>query len=258
MERLQLRGTAIDIVRRAIKHVHLSVHPPTGRVRISAPKAAKLDSLRLFAIRKLGWIRSQQARMQAQEREMPRAFVDRESHYVWGRRCLLRVTETEQRPTVEARPRTLLLQVRPGASRARREAVIEAWYREEVRAAAHDRISHWVRALGLMRPEVRVQRMRTKWGTCNQVRRRLLLNTWLAKKPGECLDYIVLHELVHLLEPDHGPRFVAMMDQHMPSWRHVRDRLNRLPTGPESWDDAGAAVSPRLSPAPRAPRRRAP
>lgn len=235
MELLDLRGTEIEVVRRDIKHVHLTVHPPAGRVRISAPRNTHLDSLRLFAIQKLGWIRSQQNRMQAQERETPRAYVNRESHYVWGRRCLLRVSEVEARPKVEARPRSLLLQVRPGASRERREAVMEAWYREQVHAAAAPRIQHWVRALGVQRPTVRVQRMRTKWGTCSRAGGRLLLNTWLAKKPPECLDYIVLHELTHLLEPDHGPRFVAILDKHMPSWRVVRDRLNRLPTGPESW-----------------------
>lgn len=236
MERLELRGTEIEVVRRAIKHVHLSVHPPAGRVRIAAPWTAKLDSLRLFAIQKLGWIRTQQSRMQAQERETPRAMVDRENHFVWGRRCLLRVVEVDDAPTVEARPRTLLLSVRPGSSRERREAILEAWYREQVREAAEARIDHWVRVLGLRRPSVRVQRMRTKWGTCNRAGGRLRLNTWLAKKPPECLDYIVLHELAHLRVPDHGPRFVAILDKHMPAWRRVRDRLNRLPTGPESWD----------------------
>lgn len=238
MERLDLRGTAIEVVRRDIKHVHLSVHPPAGRVRIAAPRTTKLDSLRLFAIQKLGWIRNQQARMQAQDRETPRTFVDRESHYVWGRRCLLRVVETEARSLVTARPRSLLLQVRTGSSRDRREALVEAWYRDQVREAVEPRIDHWVRVLRVQRPDVRVQRMRTKWGSCNRKGGRLLLNTWLAKKPPECLDYIVLHELTHLLEPDHGPGFVAIMDKHMPAWRRVRDRLNRLPTGPESWEDA--------------------
>jgi hypothetical protein len=136
MEAMQLGGTAIDVVRRDIKHVHLSVHPPEGRVRLAAPHRTSIDSLRLFAIEKLGWIRTQQQRMQGQDREPPRAFVDRESHYVWGRRCLLRVIEVAARPSVEARPRSLLLQVRPGASHERRAAVLEEWYRDQVRTAA--------------------------------------------------------------------------------------------------------------------------
>jgi predicted metal-dependent hydrolase len=241
MEAMQLGGTAIDVVRRDIKHVHLSVHPPEGRVRLAAPHRTSIDSLRLFAIEKLGWIRTQQQRMQGQDREPPRAFVDRESHYVWGRRCLLRVTEVAARPSVEARPRSLLLQVRPGASHERRAAVLEEWYRDQVRTAAAPRLDHWVQVLGVRRPEIRVQRMRTKWGTCNRSSYRVLLNTWLAKKPPECLDYILLHELAHLKVPDHGPRFVAIMDRLMPSWRQVRDRLSRLPTGPETWE-AGATI----------------
>lgn len=245
MERLDLRGTEIEVVRRDIKHVHLTVHPPAGRVRIAAPRGTKLDSLRLFAIQKLGWIRTQQTRMQAQERETERAYVDRENHFVWGRRCLLRVEEVNEPPRVEARPRTLVLRVRPGARRDRREAVIEAWYRQQVREAAEPRIDHWVRRLGLQRPTVSVQRMRTKWGTCNRASGRLRLNTWLAKKPPECLDYILLHELVHLIEPDHGAGFVALMNKHMPSWRRVRDRLNRLPIGPESWETAALPIPVR-------------
>ncbi|MCU0866666.1 MAG: M48 family metallopeptidase [Planctomycetes bacterium] len=245
MERLDLRGTEIEVVRRDIKHVHLSVHPPAGRVRIAAPRATKLDSLRLFAIQKLGWIRQQQKRMRTQERETGRTYVNRESHYVWGRRCLLRVIEADEKPRVEARPSSLLLRIRPAASRDRREAVVEGWYREQVREAAALRMDHWVRVLGVRRPEVRVQRMRTKWGSCNRIGGRLRLNTWLAKKPPECLDYIVLHELVHLLEPDHGPRFVQIMDQRLPSWRRIRERLNRLPTGPETWNDEAAAGGPQ-------------
>jgi predicted metal-dependent hydrolase len=175
--------------------------------------------------------------MQTQERETPRSFLDRESHFVWGRRLLLRVVEAEGSPWVELRPRNLVLHVRKGSSTERRAALVESWYRDQLRAAAAPRIDHWVRVLGVKKPSLHVQRMRTKWGTCNRESGRLRLNTWLAKKPTECLDYIVLHELAHLRVADHGPRFVAILDEYMPAWRRVRERLNRLPTGPESWGD---------------------
>src|SRR5262245_53090060 len=219
MATLDLAGTEIEIVRRSIKHVRLTVHPPTGRVRISAPHRVSEDSLRLFAIAKLGWIRTQQKKMLAQDRETMRDYVDRETHWVWGRRCLLRVMEADAQPQIEARPRTLVLHVRPGCSRERKEAILDAWYRKQVREAAAERIAHWVKVLGAPEPEIRVQRMRTKWGTCNRDSCRVLLNTRLAKKPPECLDYVLLHELAHLKERAHGRRFVAILDRCMPTWR---------------------------------------
>ncbi|MFY9341985.1 MAG: SprT family zinc-dependent metalloprotease [Planctomycetota bacterium] len=230
---LELGGTSVDVVRRDIKRVQLTVHPPTGRVRIAAPGRVALETLRLFAIAKLPWIRRQQHRMQGQVRETRRDFVDRESHYVWGRRYLMKVIEGGA-AGVDLRPRTLLLAVRPGASTDEREAVLAKWYRRQVHDAAQVLLERWARGLGVEVRGLRVRRMKTKWGSCSPNTGTVLLNTELAKKPAECLHYVVAHELLHLIDRSHGPRFVAMLDRLMPRWRDTREMLNRLPLRAES------------------------
>ena len=232
---LELGGVAVDVVRKDIKNVHLSVHPPTGRVRISAPLRMSLDTIRLFAISKLGWTRQQQQRLRGQERETRREYLDRESHFVWGRRLLLRVEEADAAPKVEIKHARLLLRVRPGADEAAREAVIAGWYRQLVRTAVPTLIESWERRLSVRVNGYFVQQMRTKWGSCNPTARTIRLNTELAKKPQECLEYIVVHEMVHLLEPTHSPRFLAIMDRVMPEWRNMRELLNRLPASYHGW-----------------------
>ena len=212
----------MDVVRKDIKNVHLSVYPPTGRVRISAPARMSLDTIRVFAISKLGWIRQQQKKLREQERETPREYLDRESHYVWGRRVLLKVVEEDEPPQRAATSSTLLLRVRPGTDEATREAVVEDWYRQLLKAAVPPLIATWEPRLGVKVNGFFVQQMKTKWGSCNPTARTIRLNTELAKKPRECLEYIVVHEMVHLLEPTHNPRFVALMDRFMPKWQETR------------------------------------
>ena len=232
---LQLGGIAVDVVFKDIKNVHLSVYPPHGRVRIAAPERMKLDTVRLFAISKLEWIRRQQKKLVAQEREAPREYLDRESHYVWGRRYLLKVVEVDQAPSIELTHRNMILRVRPGADDARSSEVIEAWYRGQLKAAVLPLIGLWGPIIGVDAGRLFVQRMRTKWGSCNVASRSIRLNTELAKKPRECLEYIVVHELVHLRERTHGARFIALMDRHLPNWRHRRQALNSLPVRNENW-----------------------
>lgn len=234
-KQVKLGDIAVDVVLKDIKNVHLSVHPPTGRVTISAPERMKLDTVRVFAISKLGWIRQQQRKLQEQERETPREYLDRESHYVWGRRHLLKVIEVDQPPLVELKHNRLLLQVRPGSNELKRRAIVEDWYREQVKQAASPLIAEWQSRLGFKVQRLFVQRMKTKWGSCNPQARSVRLNTDLAKKPRRCLEYIVVHELVHLIEPTHNARFVALMDRFMPKWNSYRDALNRLPVRHESW-----------------------
>lgn len=232
---LTLGDITLDVVRKDIKHVHLSVHPPTGRVRISAPSRMSLDTIRGFAIAKLGWIRRQQARIREQERATPRDYVSRESHSVWGKRYLLTVEECAETPSVELTQSRMLLRVRPGSGTARREALVEAWYREQVHVAVPPLLALWQPRLGVKTERFFVQRMKTRWGSCNVKRHTIRLSTELAKKPAECLEYVVVHELVHLLEPSHNARFVALMDRFMPQWRFRRGVLNRLPVRHESW-----------------------
>jgi len=231
----ELGDITVDVVLKDIKNVHLSVHPPEGRVRISAPKRMSLDTLRVFAISKLAWIQQQQAKLREQERETPRDYVDRESHYVWGKRYLLTVDERDAPPGIELQHHRMRLRVRPGTGEAKRQALVEAWYREQLKAAVPPLLAEWQPRLGVAVERWFVQRMKTRWGSCNHRARTIRLNTELAKKPAECLEYIVVHELVHLLEPTHNARFVALMDQCMPQWRFHREALNRLPVRQETW-----------------------
>ena len=225
----------VEVVRKVIRNVHLTVHPPDGRVRLAAPSRMSLEVLRLFAIKKLAWIREQQRVIRAQERETTRECLNRESHYLWGRRYLLKVIEKGAAPVIALKPRTLVMQVRPGTASSRRDALLAAWHREQVRAAAGPVIAKWSRALGVRTDRVIVRRMKTKWGSCTPASQTIRLNTELAKKPHECLEYIIVHELVHLLEPSHGERFVALMDAQLPAWRERRAVLNRLPVRHEEW-----------------------
>ena len=235
MSQINLGHIAVDVVLKDIKNVHLSVHPPTGRVRIAAPKRTHIDTIRVFAISKLDWIKQQQTKLRAQERETPRDYVDRESHYVWGRRYLLTVSERDEPPSIELKHSRMLLRVRPGTDEDKREALVEEWYREQLREAVPALLTRWQPLLGVRVERFFVQRMKTKWGSCNHKAGTIRLNTELAKKPAECLEYIVLHELVHLVEPTHNANFVALMDRFMPKWQLHRQVLNRLPVRREKW-----------------------
>jgi predicted metal-dependent hydrolase len=232
---IRLGDIAADVVLKDIKHVHLSVYPPTGRVRISAPRRMDLDTIRVFAISKLDWIRRQQRKFAAQERESPREYLERESHYVWGKRYLLEVSECEGRARVELKHSRLRLCVRPAVGQEERLAIVESWYRTQVKAAAAPLIAKWEPILGVSVSRFHVQRMKTRWGSCNHESRSIRLNSELAKKPPACLEYIVVHEMVHLIEPTHNAHFVALMDRFMPQWSARRDQLNRLPVRHEVW-----------------------
>ena len=194
-----------------------------------------LDTLRVFAVSKLDWIKRQQQKMIEQERETPREFLDRESHYVWGKRYLLTVIEQDQVPAVELQHSHLLLRVRPGTTEDKRQAIVEDWYRSQLKQAAPPLIAKWEKLMGVKVERFFVQKMKTRWGSCNPVARSIRLNTDLVKKPRECLEYVVVHELAHLLEPSHNARFIALMDRFMPKWQFYREQLNRLPVRHEEW-----------------------
>jgi predicted metal-dependent hydrolase len=205
-------------------------------VRIAAPERMSIDTLRVFAIAKLPWIKKQQLKLQDQERETAREYIDRESHYVWGKRYLLKVVEADQPPSVELNHGRMILRVRRGTDRAKRQAVVEEWHREQLRQAVLPLIKKWEWLLGVRVRRFFVQRMKTKWGSCNDRAGSIRLNTDLARKPMECLEYIIVHEMVHLLEPTHNARFKALMDQFMPKWQSNREVLNRLPVRHASWN----------------------
>lgn len=234
-QHLQLGDITVDVVLKDIKNVHLSVYPPAGRVRIAAPSRMSLDTIRVYAISKLGWIKEQQQKFQEQERETPREYVERESHYVWGQRYLLSVVEVDQPPLVVLDHNRMLLTVRPSADERKREALVEEWYRRQLKEVVPPLIARWEPVMGVQVARFFVQRMKTKWGSCSPGTRTIRLNTDLAKKPRECLEYIVVHEMAHLLEPTHNAHFINLMDRFMPRWQFYRDQLNALPVRHENW-----------------------
>lgn len=232
---LELGGITVDVLKKDIKNIHLSVHPPTGRVRISAPLRMTTDTIRVFAIAKLGWIKQHQQKKHVQARETPREYIDRESHYLWGQRYLLKVIEEDARPSVEVTHQHLILKVRPKADETRKQAIMDGWYRDSVKENATPMISKWERLIGVKHDKCFVQRMKTRWGGCNVETKCIRLNSELAKKPTECLEYIVVHELTHLLIPNHSRLFTEKMDSLLPDWRERRNSLNRLPVRHEDW-----------------------
>ncbi|MDK2013992.1 MULTISPECIES: M48 family metallopeptidase [unclassified Deinococcus] len=228
----------LTVIRKAVKNVHLSVHPPDGRVTLVAPVDTRLDVARAYAISKLRWIEQQQHALQAQVRETPRAFITRESHYVWGRRYLLRVQEADRKPSVTLDHRHLTLTVRPGTSPAQRAQVIHDWHKGLLRAAAEPMIAAWEDRLGVRVRKLFLQRMKTRWGSCSPQAGHIRLNTELVKKPKDLLEYVVIHELIHLIDPTHGERFLTLLNEHVPTWREARAELNELPLRSEEWPSA--------------------
>ncbi|WP_243366079.1 M48 family metallopeptidase [Fundidesulfovibrio soli] len=233
--RISLGEIEVDVVLKDIKNIHLSVYPPHGKVRVAAPSRMDLDTIRVFTISKLDWIRKQQAKFRDQERETPREYLERESHFLWGRRYLMRVVEEDEVPRVELEHRTMTLRVRPGTDENKRQDIVEGWYRGQVKAAATPLIKKWEKRLGVQLERFSVRRMKTRWGSCNPTTRSIRFNTDLAKKPKDCLEYLVVHELAHLVEPTHNSRFVDLMDRLMPKWRFHREQLNQLPVRHEDW-----------------------
>lgn len=234
-ETIQFGDVAIAVRLRDVKHVHLSVHPPSGRVTLVAPSGTRPEVARAYAASKLGWIRDQQAKLRGQERETPRQFVERESHYLWGRRYLLSVREGNAKPTVHLTHRSIILTVRHGSGRAKRAAIIHEWHKFLLHEKVPELIRKWESRLGVNVANYFLQRMRTKWGGCNSRARTIRLNTELVKKPPDLLEYVVVHEMLHLIAPNHDEPFVTLMDRNYPTWREARLELNELPLAAEEW-----------------------
>ncbi len=234
-EIIHLGDIAIAVTRKAVKHVHLSVHPPLGRVSLVAPLGTHPEVARAYAISKLEWIRERQAEFRGQARETRRELVTRESHYVWGKRYLLKVVEREGKPFVALDHRRVTLTVRPGSGPAKRKEVMHAWHKSLLHRAVPPLIERWERRLNVRVIGYYLQRMKTKWGSCNATARHIRLNTELVKKPNDLLEYVVVHEMVHLRVPTHSERFVALLSEHYPAWREARAELNELPLTDEGW-----------------------
>ncbi len=227
----------MDVVRKDIKNLHLGVYPPNGRVRVAAPLVVSNEAVRLAVIDKLGWIKRQKAKFAQQPRQSRREMVNGESHYFLGRRYRLRVHEHDAPPKVAMRGiASLDLYLRRGISPSQRETILIKWHREQLRALIPPLLAKWQPILGVEIAEWGIKKMKTKWGSCNPTSRRIWLNLELAKKPAQCIEYILVHELIHLLERNHTERFTALMDVHLPQWRQYRGMLSKTPLGHEEWD----------------------
>jgi predicted metal-dependent hydrolase len=236
MYQIKVGNIAIDVVRKDIKNLHLGVYPPSGRVRIATPLKIDDEAVRLFAVSKMAWIKKQQLKFETQERQSERRFVSGESHYYKGRRYLLNVIYHNAAPKVEIRNKTHIdLYVRVGSTCEQRGKVLTKWYRKQLKDQIPALIAKWQRIIGVEVDDWGVKKMKTKWGTCTLASRRIRLNLELAKKPEHCLEYIIVHEMVHLIERDHGDRFVAYMDKFMPQWHLYKEELNRSMLSHETW-----------------------
>jgi len=236
MEQLRLGNITVDVEQKDIKNIHLSVYPPSGRVRIAAPLRMDLDTIRVFALSKLSWIKKQQMKFKGQDRETPRDFINSESHYLGGKRYLLKVIEHNASPNVVLKHGTIELFVRHETSKEKRKVILDEFFRQQLKESVPALITKWEKRMNVHVNEFGIRKMKTKWGTCNREAKRIWLNLELAKKPVECLEYIVVHELAHLLERHHNDRFIALMDGFMPKWRFFKAELNRLPISHFDWN----------------------
>lgn len=230
-EVIELGEVRIQLTRKRVKHVHLTVHPPDGRVTLVAPPNTRPEVARAYAISKLGWIKQQQTALSSQARESPRRYVTRESHQLWGRRHLLTVIEADAKPYVKLDHRRIKLAVRPGSDATKRAEVMHEWHKQLLHAEIPALIARWEKKLRVKVSGYFLQRMKTKWGSCNHRAGNIRLNTELVKKPKDLVEYVVVHEMLHLLEPTHNERFVALLDRWWPHWQEARRELNSLPLG---------------------------
>ncbi len=235
MPQIALRDIKIDVTYKDIKNVHLSVYPPYGKVRISAPLRLDLDTIRIFAISRLGWIRKQQTKLSQQAREPARDYVSRESHYYLGKRYLLKISEIETAPKVILKHSTIEMQIRPGTTTEKREDILDEWYRQRLKVITPPIVHKWGKTLNVHVKAFGIKKMKTKWGSCNRKVGRIWLNLELAKKPMPCIEYVVVHEMVHLLERKHGERFTAYLDKFLPIWKSNKEELNRSPLSHQDW-----------------------
>ena len=233
---IQVGEIPITVTLKDVRNVHLSVHPPDGHVTLVAPNSTRLDVARAYAISKLGWIREQQHNLKNQARETVRQFIERESHYLWGRRYLLTVVYRDAKPSVTLDHKRITLTVRPGSDVEERAKVFHDWHKSLLHEVVPSLIQKWEAKLGVEVTNYYLQRMKTRWGSCNHQANHIRINTELVKKPKDLLEYVIVHEMAHLLEPTHSDLFVAILDEHFPTWREARVELNELPLSAESWN----------------------
>jgi len=236
MGQIAISDITIDVIRKDILNIHLAVYPPLGRVRLAAPLNVSDDAIRLFAVSKLAWIKRNQRKFEGQERIAPREFKNRESHYFRGQRYLMNIIEVDAPPKVILKNKTYIdLYVRPETPTDKRLEVMNEWYRVQLKNQIPDLIAKWEEKMNIKVSEWQVKQMKTKWGSCNIEAKRLWINLELAKKPEHCLEYIIVHEMVHLLERHHNDRFHYLLETYLPNWKQLKTELNQLPVSHADW-----------------------
>lgn len=234
---IEVAGIQIEVVRKAIKHLHVAVYPPDGRVRLAAPLWVKDEVIRFAVLERLAWIRRHQEKFADQPRQSEREMVNGETHWFQGRKYRLEVREASGREVVVLGGlATMELAAKAGSEAGHRLEVLDRWYRKQLKLELAPLIVKWELVLGVKAASWGIRKMKTRWGSCNPRTKQLWFNLELAKKPSECLEYVVVHELVHLLEKHHDAHFRALMSQFLPQWPRIRDELNAAPLGHEAWE----------------------
>jgi predicted metal-dependent hydrolase len=236
MHQIKVNDIEIDVVRKDIKNMHLAVYPPTGRIRIAVPLRVNDESVRLFIASKMAWIKRNQRNFKSQERQSPYEYVERESHYFLGKRYLLQVIESNKQQVILKNKTTIQLFAKSGSSIQQKATIMNNWYRKELNILIVPLLDQWTKKIGVEPTEWQIRQMKTQWGSCNTELKKITLNLELARKPINCIEYILVHELVHLLERYHNDNFLAYMDKYFPNWKVLKKELNSLPFSHSEWE----------------------
>jgi predicted metal-dependent hydrolase len=229
MENLTIRDINIEVEHKDIKHVHLAVYPPDGRVHISVPVTMTMYSVRLYAVTKLSWIESSIREVLNQQRQSPREYVSGEDHYLFGHRHILQVRYAQAAPTVTIINKKIIqLTVRPDSSIEKKAKVMNEWYRELLKKRINTYINSWQKKMDVVCSGWEVKQMKTKWGSCNHHTRHIIFNLELAKKPNHCIEYVVVHELAHILVRTHNMEYKSILNKYMPQWENYQKELNEF------------------------------
>jgi len=233
---IEVGGIKVLVLKKDIKNLHLNILPPSGKVRVSAPLDMGQDAIRTFLATRINWIKKHRHSFLQQERQTPRQYIGGESHYLFGKRYKLQVNYVEQKPTVQIRGvKEIVLNVRPESNVDKREEVLWNWYRDKLKNHLEPNIQKWQKKIGQEFGQWRVRKMKRSWGNCNENNKTVSFNLKLAQKPKSCIEYVIVHELLHLIERSHNNRFVKLLDKYMPNWQHEKDKLNRQILSPEEW-----------------------
>jgi predicted metal-dependent hydrolase len=232
----KIGGVEVSVLHKDVKNLHLNVLPPVGKVRVSAPFGMNDDAIRTFLATRISWIKKKQANFKSQERQTQRRYVSGESHYFLGKRYRLKVVYVDEKPSVVIKSKKkIILNLKPRSNVLKRERVMQKWYRNELKKTLPPLIKKWQKKIGVQASFWGIRRMKTQWGTCDEKTKRLWFNLELVKKPESCIQYVVVHELVHLVERRHDEKFISLMDKYLPKWRSEKDDLNQLILSHEEW-----------------------